>query len=59
MARAHDPSRDKTFENYKKHKGKITNHFIAEMLGVPEKTIGSWKSKFKDNWNEKLNGVIL
>ncbi|WP_116344242.1 terminase gpP N-terminus-related DNA-binding protein [Enterobacter cloacae] len=32
-----------------------TNRAIAKMFGVPEKTIGSWKSK--DNWNEKLNGV--
>jgi len=28
------------------------------MLGVPEKTIGSWKSKAKDNWDAKLNGVL-
>ncbi|GEM_PF-1291022 len=33
-----------------------TNRAIAKMFGVPEKTNGSWKSK--DNWNEKLNGVL-
>ncbi|WP_107839434.1 terminase small subunit [Metasolibacillus meyeri] len=58
MARARDPNRDKAFEIYKEHNGDITNRAIAEMLGVPEKTIGSWKSKSKDNWNEQLNGVL-
>ncbi len=58
MARARDPNRDKAYEIYKEHNGDITNRAIAEMLGVPEKTIGSWKSKSKDNWNEKLNGVL-
>ncbi|WGF40263.1 MULTISPECIES: phage terminase small subunit [Lysinibacillus] len=58
MARARDPNRDKAFEIYKEHNGDITNRAIAEKLGVPEKTIGSWKSKSKDNWNEKLNGVL-
>ncbi|WP_333880375.1 phage terminase small subunit [Lysinibacillus capsici] len=58
MARARDPNRDKAFEIYIEHNGDITNRAIAEKLGVPEKTIGSWKSKSKDNWNEKLNGVL-
>ncbi|MGE7984917.1 phage terminase small subunit [Lysinibacillus fusiformis] len=58
MARARDPNRDRAFEIYKEHNGDITNRAIAEMLGVPEKTIGSWKSKSKDNWNEKINGVL-
>ncbi|MFP7199699.1 terminase small subunit [Lysinibacillus halotolerans] len=58
MARARDPNRDKAFEIYKEHNGNITNRAIAEMLGVPEKTIGSWKSKAKDNWDAKLNGVL-
>ena len=58
MARARDPNRDKAFEIYKQHEGNITNRAIAEMLGVPEKTIGSWKSKSKDNWDAKLNGVL-
>lgn len=58
MARTRDPNRDKAFEIYKEHNGKITNRAIAEMLNVPEKTIGSWKSKSKDNWNGKLNGVL-
>lgn len=58
MARARDPNRDKAFEIYKEHNGEITNRKIAEMLGVPEKTISGWKSKSKDNWKEKLNGVL-
>lgn len=58
MARVRDLNRDKAFEIYKEHNGDITNRAIAEKLGVPEKTIGSWKSKSKDNWNEKLNGVL-
>jgi len=58
MARARYPNRDKAFEIYKEHNGTITNRAIAEILDVPEKTIGSWKSKSKDNWNEKLNGVL-
>ena len=58
MARQRDPNRDKAFEIYKEHNGNITNRAIAEMLDVSEKTIGSWKSKSKDNWNEKLNGVL-
>ncbi|QCR33135.1 terminase small subunit [Lysinibacillus sp. SGAir0095] len=58
MARARNPNRDKAYEIYKEHEGKITNRALAEMLGVPEKTIGSWKSKAKDNWDAKLNGVL-
>lgn len=58
MPRARDPNRDKAFEIFKEHNGDITNRKIAEILGVPEKTIGSWKSKSKDDWNGKLNGVL-
>ncbi|RIJ63617.1 phage terminase small subunit [Rummeliibacillus sp. POC4] len=58
MPRARDPNRDKAFEIFKEHNGDITNRKIAEMLGVSEKTIGSWKSKSKDDWNGKLNGVL-
>lgn len=58
MARARDPNRDRAFEIYKEHDGKISNREIASMLNVNEKTIGSWKSKSKDNWDAKLNGVL-
>lgn len=56
MARKRDPRRDQAFEIWKQHKGEITNRWLAEQLGVPEKTIGGWKSK--DKWNDKLNGVL-
>ena len=56
MARQRNPKRDEAYEIYKQHNGDITNRAIAEMLDVPEKTIGSWKSK--DNWVGKLNGVL-
>ncbi|MEG0260465.1 MAG: terminase small subunit [Lysinibacillus sp.] len=58
MARERNPKRDEAYEIYKKHNGDITNRAIAEMLDVPEKTIGSWKSKSKDNWVGKLSGVL-
>lgn len=58
MGRKRDPRRDEAFEIYKEHNGEITNRKISEMLDVSEKTIGSWKSKAKDNWDEKLNGVL-
>jgi phage terminase small subunit len=56
MPRARDPNRDKSFEIWKQQKGKITNRAIAEQLGVPEKTIGAWKSK--DKWIDMFNGVL-
>lgn len=56
MPRARDPNRDKAFEIWKSVNGEISNRALAEQLGIPEKTIGSWKSK--DNWNGKLNGVL-
>lgn len=56
MPRARDPNRDKAYEIWKSVNGEISNRALAEQLGVPEKTIGSWKSK--DNWNGKLNGVL-
>lgn len=56
MPRARDPNRDKSYEIWREHNGKITNRAIAELLDIPEKTIGGWKSK--DKWNDKLNGVL-
>jgi phage terminase small subunit len=56
MPRARDPNRDKAFEIWKEHNGNITNRKLAEMLGVPEKTLSGWKSK--DKWNQKTNGVL-
>ena len=45
MPRERSPNRDKAFEIYKEHGGKITNRAIADMLG-------------KDKWDEQLNGVL-
>ncbi|GIN37810.1 terminase small subunit [Heyndrickxia oleronia] len=56
MPRKRDPRRDEAFVLWKESKGEITNRSIAEQLGVPEKTVGGWKSK--DKWIEKLNGVL-
>lgn len=56
MPRARDPNRDKAFEIYKKHKGKIQNRKISKLLNVPEKTVSGWKCK--DKWNQKMNGVL-
>lgn len=55
MPRQRDPRRDEAFEIWKQHNGNITNRAIAEQLGVPEKTIGAWKSR--DKWDEKLKGI--
>lgn len=56
MPRARDSNRDKAYEIYKKHKGKIQNREISKILKVPEKTVSGWKCK--DKWNEKMNGVL-
>lgn len=56
MARPRSDNRDKAFEIYKQHDGKITNRAIAEQLGINEKTIGGWKCK--DKWDDELNGVL-
>lgn len=56
MARARNPDRDKAFEIYKKHGGKIELVQIAEMLNRPPGTIRGWKNK--DNWEERLSGTF-
>ncbi|WP_255287101.1 phage terminase small subunit [Bacillus cereus] len=54
MARARSPNRERAFEIFEKHNGDITNRKIAEILEEKEKTISSWKSRYK--WVAKLNG---
>ena len=49
MPRERSPNRDKAFEIYKEHGGKITNRAIADMLGEDEKVIAVWKNR--DKWN--------
>ena len=56
MARERSPNRDKAFELYKESNGEIQNREIANILGIPEKTVSAWK--VKDKWNSKLNGVL-
>lgn len=49
MPRGRSPNRDKAFEIYKEHGGKITNREIAAQLNEDEKVIAVWKSR--DKWN--------
>lgn len=53
LARNRDPNRDKSFEIFKEHGGNIQNRVLAEMLGVPEKTISAWKSR--DKWTQQVD----
>ena len=52
MARNRSPNRDKAYEIYRRHDGKIRNKEIAEILGEDPKTISKWKNL--DKWAEKL-----
>lgn len=56
MARARDPNRDKAFELYKQHEGKIPLKDIAAELGKGEGTVRGWKNK--DDWDGQLNGTL-
>ena len=56
MARARDPNRNKAFEIYKKHDGKIDLVEIASQLNISPGTIRGWKSK--DSWDIQLNGTL-
>ncbi|MBH1941646.1 terminase small subunit [Mobilitalea sibirica] len=52
MARSRSPNRDKAFEIFKKHKGKIKNKDIAKMLDEDPKTVSKWKTL--DKWEENF-----
>ena len=56
MARARDPNRNKAFEIYEKHGGKIDLVEIASQLNISPGTIRGWKSK--DSWDIQLNGTL-
>lgn len=56
LPRVRSPNRDKAFQVFKEHDGKIKNRRIAEMLSISEKSISGWKHK--DRWLDKLNGVL-
>ncbi|MDD3173595.1 MAG: terminase small subunit [Herbinix sp.] len=53
MSRGRSPNRDKAFEMYKKHKGKIKNKDIAKELQEDPKTVSKWKTL--DEWEDRLN----
>lgn len=57
MARARDPNRDKAYEIFKQHDGKILLKDIAAQLGKSDSQIRNWK-KF-DNWKGKLNSDVI
>lgn len=56
MARGRSPNRDKAFELYKESNGEIQNREIANILGIPEKTVSAWKSRYK--WDAEINAVL-
>lgn len=56
MPRARNPNRDKAFEIYKSHNGKIDLVDIADQLQTSPGTVRGWKSK--DKWERKLNGTF-
>ena len=56
MPRARNPNRDKAFEIYKSHNGKIDLVDIADQLQTSPGTVRGWKSK--DKWEQKLNGTF-
>ena len=56
MGRARDPNRNKAFEIYKEHDGKIDLAEIASQLNTSPGTVRGWKSK--DSWDKKLNGTF-
>lgn len=56
MPRPRDPNRDRAFEIYKMHDGKIDLVEIAIQLNISPGTVRGWKSK--DNWERKINGTL-
>lgn len=56
MPRARDSNRDRAFEIYKEHGGKIDLVEIASQLSISAGTVRGWKSK--DNWDGILNRTL-
>ncbi len=50
LPRKRSPNRDRAYEIYKEHGGKITNREIANLLGEDEKVVAVWKGR--DKWND-------
>lgn len=55
MLRKKDPNREKAFELFKEHGGKIKNREIANILGLDERKVAVWKGR--DKWNEQI-GIV-
>lgn len=55
MARERSPNRDRAYEIYVEHNGKITSKEIAELLNEKINNINSWR--VQDKWSKKLNKV--
>jgi uncharacterized protein YjcR len=56
MGKTRSPNRDKAFEIYKEHDGKITPKEIADILNEKPVNIYSWKKN--DEWDIKLKGKV-
>lgn len=56
MGRQRSPNRDKAFEIFKEHNGKIENREIAKLLNENEKVVAVWKAR--DKWNDQLGNVV-
>lgn len=56
MARPRDPKRERAWEIYKEHNGKIDLVEIASQLSISPGTVRGWKSK--ESWDSKLNGAF-
>jgi len=54
MARAKSPNREKAFEIFREHDGKITSQEIADLLGEKINNINSWR--VKDKWKDCKKG---
>lgn len=56
MGRQRSPNRDKAFDIYKEHNGKISSKEIAALLDEKINNINVWRSK--DKWKERLYGKV-
>lgn len=56
MGRSRSPNRDKAYEIYKEHSGKITSKRISEILNEKLTNIHKWKNA--DQWEMKLHGKV-
>jgi len=55
MARQRSPNRDRAYEIYVEHDGKITSQQVADLLNEKINNINSWR--VQDKWSKRLNKV--